>query len=98
MDSLRDKRIAERFETACRVELEEGMIGYTRDLSTTGVYFLTDTPVEQGLLIKFCVLMQRLGNIVSRISCEGLVVRTQKDDDMWGVAVTLTNFDFQYAA
>ncbi|MEE7625060.1 PilZ domain-containing protein [Methylobacter sp. Wu8] len=93
MDGSEEKRRAKRYLTSCIVELDSGT-GVTRNLSTTGVYFTTDKAVEPGLMLRCFILMQKAGGNITRLRCEGRVVRAAKSADGWEVGLHFTTFDW----
>jgi hypothetical protein len=71
------------------VELPNGK-GVTRDLSTTGVYFVCDTPLRAGSRISFTIVLDdTLADIPVRMECEGTIVRIEPASGKVGVAVKL---------
>lgn len=88
-----EKRSASRFPTFCTVELESGT-GITRNLSTTGVCFTTDQPIDPDLMVRCFIPMQRPGRNTVRLRCEGKVVRVNKSEDGWDVAINFTSFEW----
>ncbi|MCK9396961.1 MAG: PilZ domain-containing protein [Methylobacter sp.] len=93
MNGDKENRQAKRYPTSCIVELDSGT-GVTRNLSTTGVCFTTDKAFEQGLMLRCFILMQRTGSNITRLRCEGRVVRADKSADGWEVGLHFTTFDW----
>ena len=72
-----DRRSASRHRVALPVRLGEGS-GLTRDLSTNGLYFLTDEPLELGQVVQLSMTLhhadpQRPVDLV----CRGSVCRVE---------------------
>ena len=93
MNDTRENRSAGRYPTYCIVELESGT-GVTRDLSTTGVCFTTDKAIEPNLMIRCFISMQKKGRNLARLRCEGRVVRANKSEQGWEVAVHFTTLEW----
>lgn len=95
MTNGEEKRVAGRYPTRCTVELDSGT-GVTHDLSTTGVCFTTDQPIEPDLMVRCFIPMPRpkIGRDLVRLRCEGRVVRANKSEDGWDVAVNFTTLEW----
>lgn len=96
MSQTQDQRTAQRFASVYRVELDQGT-GLTVNLSTNGVYFITQAAIETGQSLCFCIVLEKIGALVSRLRCEGQVVRTDNLTLQCGVAVQFSDFGFEYA-
>jgi hypothetical protein len=69
------------------VELANGT-GVTRDLSTTGVYFVCDQPVQVGARLSLTILLDdNLADMPVRMDCAGTVVRIDRVGPRIGVAM-----------
>ena len=84
-----DRRRATRFELSLPVELKDGK-GTTRDISSSGVLFETDRAFSRGDAIELRVVFDD-----STVQCQGTVVRVEKMDDAFGVAVEFASYGFQ---
>jgi len=93
MTHSKENRSAGRYPTFCTVELDSGT-GVTRNLSTTGVCFTTDNALEPNLMLRCFILMQKMGNHIIRLRCEGRVVRADKSIDGWVVAINFTTLEW----
>jgi hypothetical protein len=89
----KENRSAGRYPTFCTVELDSGT-GVTRNLSTMGVCFITDNAIEPDSMLRCFILMQKMGKKVTRLRCEGRVVRINKFADGWEVAINLTTLEW----
>ena len=83
-----ERRGAQRYRLARPVRLT-GATGITRDISTTGVFFETAQSHSVGDAIRLSV---DFGN--TTLQCEGSIVRVEKLDSKFGVAVELTSYIF----
>ncbi|WP_333877602.1 PilZ domain-containing protein [Methylobacter sp.] len=93
MNNNKENRSAGRYPTFCTVELDSGT-GVTRNLSTTGVCFTTDNAIEPNLMLRCFILMQKMGRNITRLRCEGRVVRANKSADGWEVAISFTTLEW----
>ncbi|MGZ4968943.1 MAG: PilZ domain-containing protein [Methylobacter sp.] len=93
MNYSKEKRLAGRYPTFCTVELDSGS-GLTRNLGTTGVCFTTDNYIEPDLMLRCFILMQKMGRNITRLRCEGRVVRANKFADGWEIAVNFTTLEW----
>ena len=92
--SLPDRRGANRLKGRLPLELNGG-IGFTRDFSSSGIFFETDRPFAIGEPVEFCIPLENLkpGELV-RVQCRGKVVRVEQTEDKTGVAVTIDSYQF----
>lgn len=93
MSDSKENRSAGRYPTFCTVELDSGT-GVTRNLSTTGVCFTTDKAIEPDQMVRCFIPMNRTGRNMTRLRCEGRVVRTDKSEEGWEVAVNFTTLEW----
>jgi hypothetical protein len=96
MKMFKTKRSAKRIRIEVPVHLEPGS-GVTRDVSQSGVYFLTDQPFSPGMPVSFILKLDYVfpGEPV-HLRCRGKVVRVEEVGDRVGVAASIS--DFQSAA
>jgi len=88
-----ENRLAGRYPTFCTVELDSGT-GFTRNLSTLGVCFTTDSEIKPDSMLRCFILMQKKGKNMARMRCEGKVVRANKSADGWEVAIHFTTLEW----
>lgn len=93
MNHSKENRLAGRYPTFCTVELDSGT-GVTRNLSTIGVCFTTDNAVEPNSMLRCFILKQKMGKNMTRLRCEGRVVRANKSADGWEVALNFTTLEW----
>jgi hypothetical protein len=98
MNKNQKNRLAGRFPTFCVVEFDSSTglsgTGETRNLSTNGVCFTTDVAIEPGVMLRCIIPMQKAGRNMTRLRCEGPVVRANKIEDGWEIAVNFTTFQW----
>lgn len=85
---MAERRRGERFRLALPVRLLDGT-GMTRDISTSGIFFTTETACAVGDTIGLSVDFPD-----STVQCEGRVMRVEKVDGQSAVAVELASYGF----
>lgn len=70
-------------------------VGITRDFSTSGIYFFTDSAFTVGDKIEFSLALNSFGaeRTVS-VHCTGNVLRVEPQEERFGIAVELTAHTF----
>ena len=84
-----ERRRAPRYRIVEPVQLEDGSVGNTRDMSTCGVFLVTDRPHALGAMIRFSVVIHE-----SMVQCRGAVVRAEPQEGQFGIAVELDRYEF----
>ena len=84
-----NKRHQERFPMEVPVMLEGG-VGTSRNISESGIFFVTDKPLVEGGDLRFSVKLNhvRPGKPV-RLDCQGQVLRVERTGENFGVAATI---------
>ncbi len=80
--------MAQRFKLTLPVQWKNGA-GVTRDISTSGIFIETEAAQSVGARIGLSV---DFGH--TAIHCEGRVVRVEKLNGKFGIAVELTSYSF----
>jgi hypothetical protein len=94
---FRDRRQTHRIAVQLPLELENGK-GVTRDVSASGVFFLTDVSFSIGTPITFCLLLEQVDPLGPlRVRCQGQVVRLECCKGKAGVAVAISEHYFDPA-
>ncbi len=99
----KEQRRSQRFELALPLTLIRGSrgeinrLGETRNLSSTGVYFVVGEAVELGSPLEFVVTLpdeiSLRGQV--RLLCKGKVTRIeQQEQSLVGVAATIERYEF----
>ena len=73
-------------------------IGETRNLSSTGVYFVVGETVELGSLLEFIITLPDEISMSGpvRLMCKGKVTRVeQQEETLIGIAATIERYEFQ---
>jgi PilZ domain len=83
-----ERRKGERYKLALSVQLKNGT-GITRDISTSGVFFETESAHSVGEMIRLFLNFEH-----ETLQCEACVVRVESRHGRFGVAVELTSYVF----
>jgi hypothetical protein len=102
-----DRRTARRFTMSLPLQVRftndgdsEEKMAHTRDVSFRGVYFMVDTPVEQGASVELVLTLPQQITLAGdvRIRCFGNIVRVEEREDGRGVAAQIDRYEFLPAA
>ena len=96
MESLptRAKRESERYRLALDVRTDRGA-GVTRDMSASGVYFVTDQPFAPGTSIGFTITFEHADpEQALQMRCSGTIVRVEEEGGRVGVAARIDSCAF----
>ena len=74
-----DRRSEPRTVIDIPVELD-GQVGFTRDVSANGIYFIAEQPPRVGPLFSFTLVFDRGGPMVTRVPCLGRIIRIDLDE------------------
>ena len=86
---------APRYKGKVPVEFESGK-GFTRDFSTTGIYFEADRSFSPGQPIEFNLVLEHVdtsGPVC--LKCVGTIVRVEDKGKKIGVAATINSYSFE---
>ena len=87
-------RKEERFDATLPVKLERGD-GVARNVSATGIYFITDQALKAGAKVTFALDFQDFPGGPIQVSCIARVVRIEKQGaNKKGVAAAIHSFEF----
>jgi hypothetical protein len=102
-----DRRNARRFNMALPVIVRfthngniEEKIAHTRDVSFRGVYFMMETPPEEGSAVEIVLTLPQQITLAGevRIRCSAKVVRVEQREGTPGVAASIERYEFLPAA
>jgi PilZ domain-containing protein len=87
-------RADERFQSDLTIKLDRGE-GVMRNVSASGVYFVTDVDLKPGESFKF--LLEFSGDQIGRVSarCEARVVRVEQVGSLKGVGAAFESIEFR---
>ena len=86
-----DRRHTERYPLAVPL-LIGTQRGVTRDISSSGVYFLTAGTFDPGQLVNLSIPSSSFKKKGSSLACSGRVARLAREDGQLGVAVKFDPF------
>lgn len=87
-------RKEERFDATLPVKLERGG-GVARNVSATGIYFITDRALKAGATVTFALDFQDFPGGPIQVNCIARVVRIERQDaKKKGVAAAIQSFEF----
>lgn len=89
----------ERVATTLPVRVGDGILGLTRDVSVTGIFFEinnTNTAYESGSSIDFEVEME-IPTGAMTLKCRGNIARTESRNGKIGIAVKIADSFFEKA-
>jgi len=92
MGSQIEKRTTQRIEVEVPVQLEQGT-GVTRDVSLSGIYFVTEEPIEEGTRIRFTMEFEYV--VPGRplhLDCSAHVLRVESQEEGLGVAARIDDY------
>ncbi len=86
-----DLRDAKRYRVDAPVEFIVGQ-GVARDLSTSGLYFVCEKPLQVGYELTLTIqLDDKVADMPVKMECKGTIVRVEEVDGRIGVAVRLAD-------
>lgn len=89
-------RREERFDTSLALKLEEGE-GVVRNVSASGIYFVTDVALQAGDRVKFRLDFENFPAGPVAASCIAHVVRVEPEGEKQGVGAAIQSFEFYRA-
>jgi hypothetical protein len=87
------RRKDERFETELTVRIGSGS-GIVRNVSASGIYFVTDVALEEGQPVKFTLEFERFPSGPIGVNCIARIVRVEEQGARKGVAASISSFEF----
>jgi len=83
----------ERFDSDLRIKLDRGD-GRMRNVSASGVYFLTDVDLKPGESLRFTLEFSGLQIGIVSARCEARVVRVDPHGRLKGIGATFESIEF----
>lgn len=77
-----------------KVKLEGGE-GTARNVSASGIYFLTDVPLREGQPVELTLEFSDFPSGPLEVTCSARVVRLERQGATTGVAATISRFEFR---
>jgi hypothetical protein len=98
---VKEQRRSQRFQLNLPLTLvgpgEVKKVAETRNVSSTGVFFVTAGKAEPGTLLEFLITLPEEISMAGpvRLLCKGKITRVeQQQDDLVGVAATIERYEF----
>jgi hypothetical protein len=87
-------RQQERFAAELKVMLEGGC-GVVRNVSASGVYFVTDVALREGQQVRFSIEFPNFPSGPISLNCIARIVRIEERGAKSGVAAEINSFQFR---
>ena len=87
-------RLEERFESIMPIELDEGR-GETRNVSASGMYFVTDVALDVGMPLRFTLRFRQSSPGPFVLHGEARVVRVEQVDGKLGVGAVISHYELE---
>lgn len=84
----------ERFGTELTVRLEGGE-GVVRNVSASGIYFVTDVALKQGQPVRFTLDFRNFPSGPISVNCIARIVRVEEQGTSNGVAAAISSLEFR---
>ena len=84
----------ERFPADLTVRLEGGE-GAVRNVSASGIYFVTDVALKKGQPVKFRLDFEHFPSGPISVNCIARIVRVEEQGARNGIAAEISSFDFR---
>jgi hypothetical protein len=91
---LPDRRCAPRYPIASVISVG-GERAVTNDMSSIGVYFVTDQPLTTGQEVLLVIAFDHAAPAETRVTCDGRIVRVEPRPEGFGVAATYEVIGFE---
>src|SRR5688572_20391457 len=88
-------RKEQRFDTNFEVELEGGGKGVARNVSASGIFFVTDVALRVGQPVSFSLEFWDFPSGPIEAYCSARVVRIEEQGASHGVGASIESFEFQ---
>lgn len=90
-------RLEERFESVMPIELENGS-GETRNVSASGIYFVTEVALVQGMPVSFTLRFKPASGGPFLLRGEARVVRLERLGGKFGVGAAISHYELERTA
>lgn len=87
-------RKEQRFDTELTVRLEGGGEGVARNVSASGIYFVTDAALQAGQPVRFSLEFQEFPSGPIEVNCSARIVRVVEQGTSRGVGASIDSFEF----
>jgi hypothetical protein len=83
----------ERFKTELAVKLNGGA-GVARNVSASGIYFVTDVALQEGAPVKFRLEFDDFPSGPITVNCVARIVRIEEQGASKGIGASISSFEF----
>lgn len=87
-------RLEQRFESLMPIELDRGS-GETRNVSASGIYFVTDVALEEGMPVSFVLRFKQASGAPFLLRGEARVVRLEPFGGKIGVGAAISHYELE---
>jgi hypothetical protein len=91
--SIEAGRQDERLDSTLALRLEHGE-GVVRNVSASGIYFVTDVALKNGAPVKFTVEFRNFPGGPIQVECNARIVRVDEQGEKRGVAARIDSLEF----
>jgi hypothetical protein len=88
-------RKEERFDTELAVKLEGGGEAVARNVSASGVFFVTDLALEAGQPVRFSLEFLDFPSGPIEVNCSARILRVEEQGIGRGVGASISSFEFR---
>lgn len=88
-------RKEERFETELALRLEGGVEGIARNVSPSGIFFVTQAALKEGQPVNFSLEFQDFPSGPVEVNCSARVVRVEEQGASLGIGASIASFEFR---
>lgn len=94
MNLSEEKRLSQRIQVEIPVYINQER-AVTRDISWSGIYFLTEQNLSEGKELNFSIdLNYALPGKPVKLDCQGEIIRIERQGDRFGIAARINNFQY----
>ena len=87
-------RKEQRFDTELRVRLEGGAEGVARNVSASGIFFVTEAALKAGQPVRFTLQFEDFPSGPIEVQCSARVVRVEEQGAGRGIGASIESFEF----
>lgn len=88
-------RKEQRFDTEVAVRIQGGGEGVARNVSASGIYFVTDAALKAGQPVKFTLEFPNFPSGLIEVNCSARIVRVEEQGSSMGVGASIDSFEFR---
>jgi hypothetical protein len=88
-------RKEERFDTELAVKLEGGGEAVARNVSASGVFFVTNLALEAGQPVRFSLEFLDFPSGPIEVNCSARILRVEEQGAGKGVGASISSFEFR---